>query len=286
MAYELRKKMPSTPAADRAAKEDAAMLDEHLDPSRLPADLEKLRCTLVSDLGTTLSTLIKEALDTALGPISASLENIRKTTDSHGQRIQDLERHLSEYSDRIVELEECTKTLRADNVRLLAKTEDLENRSRRSNMRIIGIPEKLEGGDPVAFMSAFFAEVLGADYFPDGAPIIDRAHRLGSTPASERSRPRVFIVRFHYYRDKERVAGRRGDQLYFRGHKVFIFQDHSASTAQRRASFNAVKAQLYEKKVKFGIRMPAARLWIQHDGSRHFFDSPEEAQTFYNQHFA
>lgn len=287
MPYELRNKATTT-IPDHVAKDTGgAMLDEHLDSSaELPADLERLRSTLITDLGATLSILIKDALNTALGPISASLENIRKTTDSHGQRIQDLEHNLSDYSDRIVELERCTKTLKDDNMRLLAKTEDLENRSRRSNLRVVGIPEKMEGRDPVAFMSAFFAEVLGSEFFPT-PPILDRAHRIGPTPAEGGSnRARVVIVRFHYYRDKERVARRRGDQLSFRGHRVFIFQDHSASAARKKAAFNGVKAKLHDKKVEFGIQMPAARLWITHNGERVFFDSPEKAQAFYDHHFS
>ncbi len=38
--------------------------------------------------------------------------------------------------------------LRRENVSLKEKLDDLENRSRRSNMRVVGIPEKLEGSDP------------------------------------------------------------------------------------------------------------------------------------------
>lgn len=36
------------------------------------------------------------------------------------------------------------------------KTDDLENRSRRSNIRIINVPEKAEGRDPVGFLERLF----------------------------------------------------------------------------------------------------------------------------------
>ena len=253
--------------------------------SDLPEDLEKLRATLVTDLRSTLSVLIKETLDAALAPISSSLDNVKKTADSHNQRIQVLEDHLSEYSDRIVSLEKSVIGLLEDNQKLLAKSEDLERRSRKSNMRVVGIGENMERDDPIGFMSAFFKEVLGDDFSPTPL-VLDRAHRIGTiakpTEQQPRPRPRVFIVCFHYYQDKERVARRRGDQLYYRGQKVFIFQDHSASMAKKRAAFNDVKAKLHTKKINFGIQMPAARLWIMHEEKRVYFDSSDTAEAFYN----
>ena len=266
-----------------------AMASDQHPNSELPEDLQKLRTTLVTDLKSTLSVLIKEALDTALAPISSALDNVKQTTDSHSQRIQSLEDHLSEYSDRIVALERTVSDLQGDNKKLLAKASDLEDRSRKCNLKVVGICETLEGDDPVGFMSAFFKEVLGDDFFPT-PPVLDRAHRLGTiakpTLEQPHPRPRVFIVCFHYYHDKDRVARRRGDQLYFRGEKVFIFQDHSASTAKKRAAFNDIKDKLHKKKITYGIQMPAVRFWILHDGKREYFDSSDKADAFYNEHFA
>ncbi|KAJ3583515.1 hypothetical protein NHX12_017134 [Muraenolepis orangiensis] len=124
-------------------------------------------------------------------------------------------------------------------------------------------PHVKKAQDTVSFMSGFFAEVLG-DFFPT-PPVLDRAHRMGPASADkERHRPRVFMVCFHYHRDKQRVARETGGNnfIYFRGHKVFIFQDHSANTAHKRSAFNTVKAKLHKRKV-----------------------TPEQAQTFYHHHF-
>ncbi|KAJ7984265.1 hypothetical protein DPEC_G00362870 [Dallia pectoralis] len=61
-------------------------------------------------------------------------------------------------SDRIVALEETVARLSSENQQLKDKTDDLESRSRRCNLRIVGIPEKMERGDPVGFMTGFFTE--------------------------------------------------------------------------------------------------------------------------------
>lgn len=55
--------------------------------------------------------------------------------------------------------------LKAENSSLKLKLDDLENCSRRQNLRIIGIPEGLEWQSPVAFMIFFFTELLGDGAF-------------------------------------------------------------------------------------------------------------------------
>ena len=60
------------------------------------------------------------------------------------------------------------------------------------------------------FMATFLTEVLGTSFF-SSPPILDRAHRIGPARSAEEgrgARPRVFIVRFHYFSDKERVLRR------------------------------------------------------------------------------
>ncbi|KAJ3596260.1 hypothetical protein NHX12_002669 [Muraenolepis orangiensis] len=132
---------------------------------------------------------IDRQVSTALGLILSSLEKFSKAIDSHGQRING----LSDYSDRIVALEQCNKTIKDDNTRILDKVEDLENRSRRSNLRIVGIPEKTKAQDPVSFMSSPFAEVLGSDFFPT-PPVLNRAQSDQPRRIMSATGPSVYCV--------------------------------------------------------------------------------------------
>lgn len=112
--------------------------------------------------------------------------------------------------------------------------------------RVIGVPQKMEGSDPVQFKTSFFRQVFG----PDASlrpPVLDRAHRLGRvTDAGGKSspKPRAFIVCFHRYQDKNRVLARRREELTFRGHRINIYPDLSGSLARQRAAFNSVKSEL------------------------------------------
>lgn len=49
---------------------------------------------------------------------------------------------------------------------LQAEVLDLEARSSRHNIRIVGIGEGAEEGSPTGFVSRLFPELLGKDHFP------------------------------------------------------------------------------------------------------------------------
>ncbi|KAI4790022.1 hypothetical protein KUCAC02_034878 [Chaenocephalus aceratus] len=56
------------------------------------------------------------------------------------------------------------------------KVTDLESRSRRNNIRIVGLPESIEGPPPSTFFPKLLMEVLGKGVL-DSSPECDRAHR-------------------------------------------------------------------------------------------------------------
>ncbi len=273
--------MVSTPQTALEVAE-AANDSFNTDLKKLPADLENLRSALLADLTVSVNSLLK----TALKPVTDSLDSIKETLVSHADTIKTIETSLSAHSDKITELESAYEELLVKNEMLTAKLDDLENRSRRSNLRITGVPERMEGSDPVKFMSLLFQEILGAEVFPH-PPVLDRAHRLGRvTDAGGKpsSKPRAFIVCFHYHGDKERILARRREELIFQGHRINIYPDLSASLARQRAAFNAVKSSLYRRKIRFGLRYPA-RLQVEFNGEILFFNTPKEAQAFYDCHF-
>ncbi|KAJ8005468.1 hypothetical protein DPEC_G00146950 [Dallia pectoralis] len=145
------------------------------------------------------------------------LDGIWSTAEEQGRRMDAFEHDMCDYSDRIVSLEETVAWLSSENQQLKEKNEDLKSRSCRCNLRIVGIPEKMEHGDPVGFMTGFFTEVLGTTLVP--TPLkLDRAHRIGAPPMPDgvNLKPQVFIVRFHNFQDKESVLQRQSrDQLIF-----------------------------------------------------------------------
>ena len=216
-----------------------AKIPESLTVASLVQELDKHKESLAAELKTFLTT----SLDTSLTPIRTSLETINAALDSHNQMITTIENTLSTQSDEIAELTTRLDHLEKANAALTSKAEDLENRSRRQNIRIVGLPEGLEGGSPSEFISKLLRSVVGNDVFPT-PPELDRAHRAPAPKPALGQRPRAIIARFHRYQDKERVlrwARSQKEGIKFDGNRILFFPDMSAGLAKQRATFKNIK---------------------------------------------
>lgn len=70
--------------------------------------------------------------------------------------------------------------------------------------------------------------------------------------------------------------------MTYHGHNIKFYEDFSAAVAKKRAAFNQVKSLLFNKGIRFGMIFPAW-LRITFNGVTHIFDSPEQAEQFYEQ---
>ena len=93
-----------------------------------------------------------------------------------------------------------------NNAKLKAKLTDLEGRSRRCNVRLIGVPEAVEGSWPTSFFSNFLVDVLGKDVLPS-PPELDRAHRTLKPKPAVGEKPRAVII-FSQVPDQRRCHSR------------------------------------------------------------------------------
>lgn len=246
----------------------------------LPPDLENLRSVLT----TSMREIVEDLIEKALSSLTKTLGDIKTTVTDHGQRITDMEDGLSEYSERTVALEKLCKQLTVENESLFERMESAENRSRRFNLRCTNIPELAEKDNAIQFMSEFFVEVLG-DTVYQSAPVLDLAHRIGRERSGPPGKPRVMIVRFHYFQDKARALKADRNQLNWRGRKVLFYPDYAAATAKLRASFSRVKSLLYAKKVQFRLVFPAV-LKVDFKNRTYVFKTAADAMQFYNQRIA
>ncbi|RXN17961.1 putative transposase element L1Md-A101/L1Md-A102/L1Md-A2 [Labeo rohita] len=195
------------------------------------------------------------------------------------QKIGDVETALTDCDARLITVEKLCNALQTENRDLKLKLDDLENRSRRQNVRIIGIPEGSEGHNPVTFVSSMLTELFGEDAF-ERPPEIDRAHRVGQKP-QRNSFPRHMVVRLHKYQTKELILklSRERGQLEFNGTVVRIFPDMSAEVMRRRAEYKDVKTSLRNAGITYGMLYPA-RLRVDFQGQRHMFLTPQTAAEF------
>ncbi|KAJ8348917.1 hypothetical protein SKAU_G00275060 [Synaphobranchus kaupii] len=123
--------------------------------------------------------------------------NAKDASGGSESDMEDLSSAWEKISDKI--LKHINVSLKKENNMLKLKVDDLEGRSRRNNIKIVGIPEREEGNKPAEFIAALIPKLLGEDNFQ--SVIIDRAHRtLRSTPP-EGAKPRAIIARVHFFRE-------------------------------------------------------------------------------------
>ncbi|KAK7896661.1 hypothetical protein WMY93_004490 [Mugilogobius chulae] len=224
----------------------------------------------------------KDDMETIRVELADQVDKLSTAQKENARTQEDMEKSLSDMSDRVVALEKSQQALISDNKRLTEKCVDLENRSRRQNIRIVGVAEGAEANNANNFVARFLVEVLGGENF-DRAIVIDKAHRSLAPKPRLGEKPRAIIARLHYLTDKEKVMSlsRAKGKLSFEGSPVHIFPDMSPEVGRQRAAFNQVKAKLRDAGVQYSMQFPA-RLVITVDGTRHMFKDPPSAERFIN----
>ncbi|CAL1584216.1 unnamed protein product [Knipowitschia caucasica] len=272
------------PKQTRSGKQAASHEEEevcetgHLTMQQLIIELDKQRQYLKDDLSTMINDSIR--------PVQLSVDSLKEQVQDFTVRLTHTEALAGENFEKLTQAEGTIKSLEARNKIIFERVDDLENRSRRSNLRIINIPEGSERGrDPVEFMSELLKECMGPDVFPR-PPVLERAHRTpgGSRSEHQPSPPRTFMVCFHYFQEKEKaLRWAREHELKYKGCSLRVYPDLSAALAKKRAAFNAIKHELYERKIIFHLLHPA-RLRVRVGDETRVFDTPKDAETWLSGH--
>ena len=80
--------------------------------------------------------------------------------------------------------------------------QDVVNRDKQLNIRVVGVKERLENGKPRELVRNIISEALGIELQETQ---LQRAHRSFGPPPDDDQPPRLLIIRFHSYLERERV---------------------------------------------------------------------------------
>lgn len=185
-----------------------------------------------STIGPDLLAQFERVLHKALQNTSDAItDKLTREIREVGRRTSILEQRMDEFDITTSVHTEELESLKEDYTNLQTRLEDFENRARRSNLRIRGIPEDIE--DLQSTVTALFQEL--APSIPIERLEMDRIHRA-LTSRNADGPPRDVILKMHYFRTKEQLmeAARNKDSLIFQGHRYQIFQDLSQITLLKR----------------------------------------------------
>ncbi|XP_038673344.1 uncharacterized protein LOC119976703 [Scyliorhinus canicula] len=159
----------------------------------LVEELQKLRQDVSEDHEREI-----EGMMSLICPTFAKVEDVVK---AQGVELKEVEVALTKQSEKITYLEVEVVN---DNMALRARMNDLENRFRRQNLRVVGLPECLEGLSPTKFMAQLVWKMVREGKMATPLELY-QAHN------SLRQKPRAVVplhaisMRFHSFEEKEKV---------------------------------------------------------------------------------
>lgn len=152
--------------------------------------------------------------------------------------------------------------------------EDLNNRTRRNNVRIIGVPEGAEAGNMLAFLSAQLPKLLRLDFSP---PLeFERAHRVPLHPGPHAKQPRPIILRVLRHQQALQImsAAKSLVPISFEGRNISFFPDFSKGTVERRRQMLALRPRLQHLQARYGLFAPAC-FWVTLHNQTRTFEDPQ-----------
>lgn len=271
-----RNKSPASDATDSAnskANEATNMLAS--DGGAMNPELQEMIRAVTANL--------TKVFEDKLEPISQFLQSQQEQLQSHEARITETETRISAIEDASKPMELKLKSLERRVAELTERADDLENRGRRKNIRVLNLPERAEGSDPVLFFERWLPKLLNIQT-KTGRIKVERAHRVGGTSAPDQ-RPRPVVVRLHNFRDKQRIMtaswdkSRNNQPLKYDDATVMLFQDFSAAVVRKRKSFDEVKRRLKSVDAVYRMLYPAV-LKVTHSGNTKVFTDPGDVDKY------
>ncbi|KAL1268900.1 hypothetical protein QQF64_034263 [Cirrhinus molitorella] len=204
------------------------------------------------------------------------------------ERVKEAEERISGTEDEIVQLRARANSLESQVKKLTDKVDDMENRNRRNNVRLVGLPEKEEGNDACTFLEAWIPKILEMDL--STSLVIERAHRLGPqrnkdarmTRREASTPPRTLIMKFLNFKQKEQVlrVARSKGAIPYKEHTLRFYPDVSAEVHKNQRAYDGVRQKLRERGIgKHRIIYPA-RLLLTHQEKSRVFDTSAAVESF------
>uniref|UniRef100_A0A674A137 L1 transposable element RRM domain-containing protein n=1 Tax=Salmo trutta TaxID=8032 RepID=A0A674A137_SALTR len=210
-------------------------------------------------LGEDMAEGTAEDLKATIAELDTKIESTIRTVASQGQSIVDLEKAFKFNAGRIDELEKLCTSLQDSVQRLSVKVVDLEGRSRRHNLRVVGLADGVEPGSrPTDFFAKLLKDAMGSDVLASD-PQLDRAHRALVPVPRPGQRPRPIIISCHSFKTKDlilREARMRGNLLH-KGHPFHVYEDYAPDVAKHRAGYRDVMTKLYKLHLRPALLFPA-----------------------------
>lgn len=244
-------------------------------------------------LDSVVASAVREAMDSILIPALRDLRtDLQKTNEVVNNVSGEIERVAAmakRTQDRVDSVQAAAREDRRSVIDLkkqldllTTKLTDLEDRGRRNNIRLVGLPEMLEGSDTVGYIKANLPKWIPS---LEGRDIdIERAHRVYDGRDTNTKKPRTLIFRLLRWQDRSAIlkgARKAYPVKHATNTTLLFFPDFSPTTTAKRKSFSPVMKKATAMGLEPFLIYPAV-MKIEHGGKKMAFESPQLAEDFIN----
>ncbi|KAJ1152917.1 hypothetical protein NDU88_005691 [Pleurodeles waltl] len=139
---------------------------------------------------------------TKIDSLSFRMDKLMERLEKHAERLDQSERCISEVKDgQAIKSSRHAKMVKELAV-LQAKVEDLEARSHRNNLRIVGIAEYIAIDNMESYVERLLVQLLGRETF-SSVFVVERAHRVLMARPPPAAPPCPIIAKLFNYRDHD-----------------------------------------------------------------------------------
>ena len=220
---------------------------------------------------------IQVTLEGKMDAISTEVTLLRADFGKMKERIKDNQGAVSTLQSENKELKSQMRELMKTTDKIVDKLDEYEGRMRRNNVRITGVPEKMEGPTVDLFVEDLVSKGLKvkglSNYFS-----VERAHRVPGGRPRPGAPPRTIIARIFNFRDRDAILqeARKQPPVKIDNASISFFPDFTLRVQKQRRDFLAVKKRMRDQGLKYSMLFPA-RLRVITNNKTLFFDAPEEA---------
>lgn len=195
-----------------------------------------------------------------------------------GNRVDHVENKMAEYAGSFNELVDAHNAREDDVEWLKAKVADLEDRSRRNNLKIRGIPESVLPKDLEEYVHTLFKSLIPE--LTEQDLIIDRIHRIPKPSQLPEKIPRDVLMQLHFYHIKDRLMKTFKDDhtIPERYAHLQFYADVSQYTIQFRKRMSTLTKALRHHKIAYKWGYPS-KLIINKNNSTFVITTPDQGAS-------
>uniref|UniRef100_A0A672I783 L1 transposable element RRM domain-containing protein n=1 Tax=Salarias fasciatus TaxID=181472 RepID=A0A672I783_SALFA len=233
------------------------------------AVLEKQRGYLEARFGKLQQ--VAEDTEAKLGVIQADLLSLNESVGCVNVELDKIRANVESNRGKLANQETVLEMMQR-------KLADLEDRSRRCNVHVIGLPAGSEGNNAVQFLTKSLPK-----WFPTLSNMegeIMRAHRVYSDDRKNSRGPPTLIFNTLRYTTRQLILrAAKKSPLVVDGRPVRFSPDYSGHTVKRRQAFTQAMNMARKKGVEFFLLYPAT-LKVKAAGKTEIFQSADDAEEF------